>query len=113
MKNRTVDLHIRLTEEEVSELKHKAKMCRITQSALIRILLNGYEPRQAPDERFYEAMRQLSAVGNNLNQLARRANSLGLLDGAECKRQAEKLWSLQNEIEKEFLRPKESKLKYK
>lgn len=113
MKNRTVDLHIRLTKEEASELKRKAKMCRITQSALIRILLNGYEPRQAPDERFYEAMRQLSAIGNNLNQLARKANSLGLLDGAEYKRQAEKLWSLQNEIEKEFLRPKESKLKYK
>lgn len=113
MKNRTVDLHIRLTEEEASELKRKAKMCRITQSALIRILLNGYEPRQAPDERFYEAMRQLSAIGNNLNQLARNVNSLGLLDGAEYKRQAKKLWSLQNEIEKEFLRPKESKLKYK
>lgn len=113
MKNRTVDLHIRLTMEEASELKRKAKMCRITQSALIRILLNGYEPRQAPDERFYEAMRQLSAVGNNLNQLARKANSLGLLDGAEFKRQAEKLWRLESEIEKEFLRPKESKLKYK
>lgn len=113
MKNRIVDLHIRLTEEEASELKRKAKMCRITQSALIRILLNGYEPRQAPDDRFYEAMRQLSAIDNNLNQLARRANSLSLLDGAEYKRQAEKLWSLQNEIEKEFLRPKESKLKYK
>lgn len=113
MKNRTVDLHIRLTVEEASELKRKAKMCRITQSALIRILLNGYEPRQAPDERFYKAMRQLSAIGNNLNQLAKKANSLDLLDGAEYKRQAEKLWSLQNEIEKEFLRPKESKLKYK
>lgn len=113
MKNRTVDLHIRLTEKEASELKRKAKMCRITQSALVRILINGYEPRQAPGERFYEAMRQLSAVGNNLNQLARKANSLGFFDRAEYKRQAEALWRLENEIEKEFLRPKESKLKYK
>lgn len=113
MKNRTVDLHIRLTEKEASELKRKAKMCRITQSALVRILINGYEPRQAPSERFYEAMRQLSAVGNNLNQLARKANSLGFFDRAEYKRQAEALWRLENEIEKEFLRPKESKLKYK
>ena len=113
MQNRTVDLHIRLTEKEASELKRKAKMCRITQSALVRILINGYEPRQAPGERFYEAMRQLSAVGNNLNQLARKANSLGFFDRAEYKRQAEALWRLENEIEKEFLRPKESKLKYK
>lgn len=72
MQNRTVDLHIRLTEKEASELKRKAKMCRITQSALVRILINGYEPRQA-----------------------------------------EAPWRLENEIEKEFLRPKESKLKYK
>lgn len=113
MQNRTVDLHIRLTEKEASELKRKAKMCCITQSALVRILINGYEPRQAPGERFYEAMRQLSAVGNNLNQLARKANSLGFFDRAEYKRQAEALWRLENEIEKEFLRPKESKLKYK
>ena len=113
MKKRIVDLHISLTEKEALELKRKAKTCRITQSALIRILLNGYEPRQAPDERCYEAMRQLSAVGNSLNQLVRKANSLGFIDTAEYKRQAEKLWSLQNKIEKEFLLPKESKLKYK
>lgn len=112
MKNRTADIHIRLTKEEAEDLKQKAKMCRITQSALIRILLKGYEPRQAPDNRFYQAMNQLSAIGSSINQLAEKANLMGLVDGIEYKQQAEKLWKLQSEIEKEFISPNESKIKF-
>ena len=47
---------------------------------MIRILLHGYEPKEKPDTRFYEAMRQLSAIGNNINQLAVKANTLGFID---------------------------------
>ncbi len=40
----------------------------------------NYEPREKPDQRFYEAMHQLYAIGNNINQIVRRANSLGFAD---------------------------------
>lgn len=53
MKNRTFDIYIRLTKEDAADLKRKTKMCGITQSALLRILLKGYEPREKPDDRFY------------------------------------------------------------
>lgn len=86
MKNRTFDIHIRLTKEEAADLKRKTKMCGITQSALLRILLKVYEPREKPDDRFYDVIRRMCAIGNSLNQIARKANSLGLLDSAEYKR---------------------------
>lgn len=113
MPRRMYDIHIRLTREEAADLKRKAKICGITQSTLLRILLKDYEPREKPDDRFYEVMRQMSAIGNSLNQLARKANSLELLDGAEYKRQLEKFNRFQNQVEKEFLSPVENKDKFR
>ena len=46
--------------------------------SVIRLLLKGYEPREKPDERFYDVMRELSAIGNNINQLAAKANTLAV-----------------------------------
>ena len=45
-----------LSPQDVRELKRKAKLCGITETAVIRILLHGYEPKEKPDARFYEAM---------------------------------------------------------
>ena len=39
-----------------------------------------YEPREKPDGRFYDAMQNLSAIGNNINQLAAKAHTLGFID---------------------------------
>ena len=41
------------------------------------MLIRDYEPREKPDKRFYVAMQEMYAIGNNLNQLAAKANSLG------------------------------------
>ena len=57
-----------LSPQDARELKRKAKLCGITETAVIRILLHGYEPKEKPDARFYEAMRQLSAIGNNITK---------------------------------------------
>ena len=111
MEKRTADIHIRLTEKESMDLKRKANMCGINQSALIRVLLKGYKPREKPDDRFYEVMRQMSAIGNNLNQIAARANTLGLVDATEYKRLAERFNQFQLAVEEEFLCPVKSDLK--
>ena len=50
----------------------------------------GYEPREKPDERFYDVMRELSAIGNNINQLAAKANTLGFVDAPQLKKEAER-----------------------
>ena len=46
-----------LSPQDARELKRKAKLCGITETAVIRILLRGYEPKEKPDTRFYEALR--------------------------------------------------------
>ena len=72
---RTVKKQFWFSKVEAQDLKKKAKKACLTEAALIRLLLRGYEPREKPDERFYDAMRELSAIGNNINQIAMVANS--------------------------------------
>lgn len=101
-----------LSEEENSQLKDKAKRCGITESAVIRVLLMGYEPREKLDSHFYDAMRELSAIGNNINQLAVKANKLGFIDTPKLREEAMRWHKFQADIERTFLRPGESNLKW-
>lgn len=101
-----------LSPQDARELKRKAKLCGITETAVIRILLHGYEPKEKPDARFYETMRQLSAIGNNINQLALKANTLGFIDTPMLKAEALRWHKFQADIEAVFLRPGESNLKW-
>ena len=101
-----------LSPEENAELKRKAKLSGINETSVIRILIRGYEPKEKPDARFYETMRQLSAIGNNINQLAAKANALGFIDAPMLKAEALRWHRFQADIEAVFLRPGESNLKW-
>ena len=78
MKRRTVKKQFWFSRDEAQDLQKKAKKTCLTEAALVRLLVRGYEPRERPDERFYDTMRQLSSIGNNINQLAAQAHSLSL-----------------------------------
>ena len=110
---RTVKKQFWFSKVEAQDLKKKAKKACLTEAALIRLLLRGYEPREKPDWRFYEAMRNLSAIGNNINQLAAKARTLGFIDVPMLKNEANRWHRFQADIEATFLRPAESKLKWK
>ena len=102
-----------LTESETADLKEKSTKTGLSQTAIIRILLKGYEPREKPDDRFYDAMREMYAIGNNLNQIARKANSLGFIETKMLKQTIEHLQRFLTHMEDEYLRPTESELKWK
>ena len=110
--NRRIKKQFWLSPQDASELKRKAKLCGITETAVIRILLHGYEPKEKPDARFYEAMRQLATIGNNINQLAVKANALDFVDTPMLKTEAVRWHQFQADIEAVFLRPGQSNLKW-
>ncbi len=101
-----------LSPSDAAELKRKAQLAGLTETAVIRLLLRGYEPKEKPDGRFYDVMRQLSAIGNNINQLAAKANALGFIDTPMLRNEALRWHQIQNEIEKAVLLPDQSKLKW-
>lgn len=110
---RNCDIHIRLTKEGRDDWRRKAKMTCLNEYALDRLLMKGYEPKEKPDDRFFESMRELSAIGSNINQLAAKANSLGFVDAPMLYREAERWHKFQADIEATFLRPDKSNLKWK
>ena len=83
MSKRNIEKHILMNKAEAQDLQKKAKRACLSEGGLIRLLLKGYEPREKPDERFYDVMRELSAIGNNINQLAAKANTLGFVDAPQ------------------------------
>lgn len=109
---RTIEKHILLNREEAQDLQKKAKKACLSEGALLRLLLKGYSPKEQPDERFYDVMRELSSIGNNINQLAAKANSLGFVDAVQLSKEAERWHKFQADIEREFLRPEKSDLKW-
>lgn len=112
MRKRNVDKHIWFSRAEAQELQRKAKKACLSEAGLIRLLIKGYEPKEKPDDRFYDVMRELSAIGNNINQLAAKANTLGFIDAPMLKNEAEKWNKFQAEVERYYLRPDKSGMKW-
>ena len=111
--NKRIKKQFWLSPQEVAELKRKAELAGISETAVVRLLIRGYEPREKNDGNFYEAMRKLSAIGNNINQLAAKAHTLGFIDVPMLKNEANRWHRFQADIEATFLRPAKSKLKWK
>ena len=112
MRKRNIDKHIWFSKDEAQELQKKAKKACLSEAGLIRLLIKGYEPKEKPDDRFYDVMRELSAIGNNINQLAAKANTLGFVDAPMLKKEAEKWNKFQAEVERHYLRPDKSGMKW-
>lgn len=112
MRKRNIQKIVRFSRDEAQDLQKKAKKACLSEAGLIRLLLRGYEPREKPDERFYDVMRELSSIGNNINQLAAQANSLSFVDAQKLQKEAERWHKFQADVERQFLRPEKSEMKW-
>ena len=84
-------VHVRLHQDEAVALKRLAAKLDQTQSRVLRRLIRealtgapDYFKDELVDLR--RMVRELAAIGRNLNQLARAANQGGAVDGAEVRR---------------------------
>ena len=55
---RMIKKQVWMTKAEAQDLQKKAKKACMTEARLIRMLLEGYNPPAAPDDRFYDAMNE-------------------------------------------------------
>ena len=94
-----------MTYDEYFELKNKSDKVGLNMSDYMRSLISGHEPKEKPPKDFYEAIKQIRAVGNNINQLTRLANATGIVDELSCKKQFDNLNQLVLDIKKQYLLP--------
>ena len=62
-------------EKEAGALEEKANATCLTEAALVRLLVTGFIPVSKDNAKIYSLTKELSAIGNNINQIARIANS--------------------------------------
>ena len=105
---RTIKKQFWFSRDEAQDLQKKAKKTCLSEAALVRLLLRGYEPKEKPDDRFYDAMREFSAIGNNIHQISVKANALGFIDTPMLREEARKWHEFQIEIRKRYLLPRRS-----
>ncbi|MGI6570406.1 MAG: plasmid mobilization protein [Caldicoprobacterales bacterium] len=105
MQIRDIKKQIWMNKTEALSLARKAKQAGLTEAALVRSLVLSYEPKEKPDDRFYDVMWQLSAISNSMNQIARKANALGFIDAPEYEGQARLLQQFQLEVRRYFILP--------
>ncbi len=68
-------LSVRMNEKEYAHLKKLTEASGLKMEPLIRKLIMGQEIHQRPPAEMPELLRQMSAIGNNINQIAKVANS--------------------------------------
>lgn len=68
-------VEICFSDKEHHHLKKQMANTGLSCSALLRRLVLGLDIRPRPPDEWPELVRQVSAIGNNINQLVRVANS--------------------------------------
>lgn len=72
---KTMRMEFRLTEKEYAHLRDLSEKSGLPASALIRKLIMEQELHPHPPEEISELLHHLTAMGNNINQIAKVANS--------------------------------------
>ncbi len=75
MRKNTKSILLRLTQEEFDQLQRLAENTGMKREPLIRQLIMGVQLRPRPPDAYAALLRELSAIGNNVNQIAYWANS--------------------------------------
>ena len=71
---------IRLNDQELDHLNTLVAIAKLSRESYIRMLINGVIPRAAPIKELLETIRLLHNIANNINQIAKQANTNGSID---------------------------------
>ncbi len=74
MDERNCAILVRLTEKEKKTVLNKSKLCGLKMEPFIRKLIMGVEVKARPPNEYVQLIREINAIGKNINQIARVSN---------------------------------------
>jgi len=80
MRRRNNRVSVHLDDAELTKLRTLLNRAGLTQQSYMRHLISGVVPADRPPADYFAMMRELHAIGNNLNQIAHQANASGMID---------------------------------
>lgn len=92
------------SEEECKILATNSAKAGLSESEYIREILVGYKLKEKPDDRFYDSLKVFRSIANNMNQISKKAHSLGFIDELAYQKNVEKLIAFIDEVKDTFLR---------
>lgn len=75
MRKRNLHISVWMNEQEYRHLKKQAELAGLGIDPFIRSLVAGVQIRPRPPDTYAALLRELSAIGNNVNQIAYWANA--------------------------------------
>ena len=102
-RERFIFLSIRISPQENEELLKKLEQTKMNKSEFVRKAISNVEIKEKPDREFYNTTQQLIRIGNNLNQIAKKANELNIVDKEQYKILADEWKDFSNQVKKKFL----------
>lgn len=91
MRKRNIQIILRLNASEKEFLDQHVKKSGLPQETYLRVLINGYVPKELPPMDYHAMIRELHAIGVNLNQIAAKANAMGHIDKTVFQYEANRL----------------------
>ena len=82
MARRKIKIDLRLSEEEASMLNEDVAKSGYSREAYLRALVRQRPIKERPQMDLVDVLKQLQQIGNNMNQIAMKANSLNFVDTA-------------------------------
>ena len=88
MRRRNRHISVWMNDKEYAKLKRKANTAGLGLDPFIRKLVAGTEIKPKPPEEYAKLLRELSAIGNNINQIAYWSNYRKGISDAEIQEAA-------------------------
>ena len=108
MRKRNKHISVWMNEQEYAYLKRQAALSGLGIDPFIRNLVRGVEIRAKTPDCYNALLRELSAIGNRINQLAAKANALNFVDAPMLKEEARRWHEFQIAVRKKYLLPRKA-----
>lgn len=103
MRYRNTKKQFWFSEEECKILAINSDKAGLSEAEYIREILVGYKLKEKPDDRFYDNLKVIRSIANNMNQIAKKANSLGFVDELAYKRNVDMIKKFIKDFKNEYL----------
>lgn len=83
-----------MNDAEYALFCKNCKECGMNANSYLRDLIMRVRPMQLPPMEYGEILRELRALGANMNQIAAKAHSLGFIDEPKYRENVRELWNV-------------------
>ncbi len=112
MRKRNNRMTLRLNDKEYNSLIKAAGKVGVPKEVYLRMLITGTTPKEKPTADFYNMTRELNAIGNSINQIAKVANAKGFINVGAYEENVKKLNQIILQITGAVIKPERMDAKW-